>query len=86
MEKEIEGSDGRYEIIVNAEKISWKSEKITYSEVVELAFPPPHSGTEMFTVQYSRGPRENTDGTLVDGQDTKIRNGMIFDVTKTDKS
>jgi hypothetical protein len=76
----------KYEIFVNAKRKPWNEETISYSQVVDLAFPPPHKPTEIFTVQYSRGPKENPQGTLVDGQSVNVKSGMVFDVTRTDKS
>ena len=74
------------EIIVNGKPKHWKDDAISYSQVVDLAFPSSHKETEIFTVQYSRGPRGNPQGTLVKGQSVKVVGGMIFDVTKTDRS
>jgi hypothetical protein len=76
----------KFEIIVNARPKPWNEDSISYSQVVDLAFPPPHKPTEVFTVQYSHGPKENREGTLVDGQKVSVKSGMIFDVTRTDKS
>ena len=76
----------KFEIIVNGKPKAWHEHTISYSQVVDLAFPPPHKLTEVFTVQYSHGPKENREGTLVEGQSAIIKSGMIFDVTRTDKS
>lgn len=76
----------KFEIIVNGKPKPWYEETINYSQVVDLAFPPPHKPTEVYTVQYSHGPKENREGTLVEGQSATIKSGMIFDVTRTDKS
>lgn len=76
----------KFEIIVNGKPKAWHEDTISYSQVVDLAFPPPHKPTEVFTVQYSHGPKENREGTLVEGQSAIIKSGMIFDVTRTDKS
>ena len=75
-----------FNIFVNAQRKSWDAETISYSQVVDLAFPGQHGPNEIFTVQYSRGPKENREGTLVDEQKVKIKSGMVFDVTRTDKS
>lgn len=85
-DKEHGDEQRRFEIIVNARPKPWHEETISYSQVVDLAFPPPHKDTEIFTVQYSHGPRENPQGTLVEGQKVKVKSGMRFDVTRTDKS
>lgn len=86
-EKETVSEDHKkYEIIVNGRPKPWNEDTISNSQVVNLAFPPPHGPNEIFTVQYSRGPRENPQGTLVEGQTVKVKSGMVFDVTRTDKS
>jgi len=76
----------KIEIIVNARPKPWSEETISYSQVVDLAFPPPHKETEIFTVQYSHGPKDHREGTLVRGQTVQVKGGMVFDVTRTDKS
>jgi hypothetical protein len=76
----------KYEIIVNGRPKEWKESKISYTQVANLAFPTPHKPTEIFTVQYSRGPKENPEGTIVDGQDVFVRSGMNFHVDRTDRS
>lgn len=84
-----EGKDKKHEfkIIVNARKEDWKEETIGYLQVVNLAYPPPHQPQEMFTVQYSKGPKENREGTLVDGQKpVYVKNEMVFRVTPTNQS
>lgn len=86
MKKETEQCLKHFNIFVNARRHSWEDNVINYSQVVDLVFPPPHGPNEIFTVQYSRGPKENREGTLVEGQEVEIKNGMVFDVTRTDKS
>ena len=76
----------KFEIIVNGKPKAWAAGTISYLQVVDLAFPLPHKDIEIFTVQYSHGPKENREGTLVEGQAVTIKSGMIFDVTRTDKS
>jgi hypothetical protein len=76
-----------FTIIVNARKETWKEETIDYWQVVNLAYPPPHQPQEMFTVQYSNGPKENREGTLVAGQKpVYVKNEMVFRVTPTNQS
>ena len=60
---------------------------ISFDEVVALAYNPVR--TEPFivyTVSYSRGPKANPEGDLFRGQAVKIKEGMVFCVTETDKS
>ncbi|MDE2591014.1 MAG: multiubiquitin domain-containing protein [Patescibacteria group bacterium] len=80
-----ESKQHKFEIIVNAQKRPWNEDKISYSQVVELAFPG-HNPKDMFTVQYSKGPKDNPQGTLAQGQSVEIKNEMIFNVTQTIQS
>lgn len=71
-------------IIVNARPKQVYGERISYEEVVELAFPGQVDPNIVYTVAYV-GP-QTPDGTLVAGQSVAIRNGMKFDVNKTNRS
>ncbi len=63
-----------------------KKEEISFEEVVALAYPTtPPGGNIAFSVMYERG-HGNVDGTLVPGQTVKVKDGMRFDVTATDRS
>jgi hypothetical protein len=75
-------------IIVNGRsKEVPKHEEITYEQVIRLAYDNPPSGDGVqFTVQYSRGHGNKPSGTLVEGQSVKVKDGMIFDVTATNRS
>ena len=76
-----------FKIIVNAREKEWKEPKITFEQVVILAFGAydnnPNKG---YTVTYSKGPKQNQEGTMVKGSTVYVKNKMIFDVTATDKS
>lgn len=64
-------------------------EKKTYSfiEIVRLAYSSPQSGSGVeYTVTYSKGPGSKKEGTLIEGQTVKVKEGMIFNVTETNKS
>lgn len=74
-------------IIVNTQKKDWDRERISYEEVVKLAFPSdPKDDNIVYTVDYSRGPHGHQEGSLVKGQSVPVKDGMIFNVTKTSKS
>ena len=74
-------------VIVNTRKHNVaKNTEMSFEAVVALAYPSsPTGGNLEFTVMYQRG-EGNKDGTLVPGQSVKVKDGMIFDVTPTDKS
>ena len=77
----------KFTIIVNGQKKVVTTRTVTFDEIVKLAFPNPPSGANiLYTVSYEDGPRKNPQGSLKEGQSVKVKNGMIFNVTATDKS
>jgi hypothetical protein len=74
-------------IIVNGQEKPWAEKEISFDEVVALAFNPVPGGPNvLITVAYRRGPDEKQQGTLTKGQSVRVKKGMIFDVTATDRS
>lgn len=74
-------------IIVNGRRKVVKKDRLTFAEVLALAFDPvPQGENWVFTVTYTKGPKQNPKGTLTAGQKVKVDDGMIFNVTATDKS
>lgn len=75
-------------IIINGRpKTLPKKEELTFEEIVALAFENPQTGDGIqYTIQYSRGHGNKPSGTLVEGQTVKIKEGMEFDVTCTNRS
>jgi hypothetical protein len=74
-------------IIVNGRPKTVRRSKLTFAQVVALAFDPVPTGPNWeFTVTYRNGPHANPQGTLVEGGSVRIKKGMIFNVTATDKS
>jgi hypothetical protein len=74
-------------IIVNARRKTVTGRKISFEQVVKLAFPDgPPSPQTVYTVAYSNGPPRNPEGKMIAGQTVKIRDGMVFDVTETSRS
>lgn len=64
-----------------------KNKEISFEEVVSLAYDgnPPTGPYLEFTVMYRRG-EGNKDGSLVAGQTVKVKEGMVFSVSATDRS
>jgi len=74
-------------IIVNARQKRWEKKKISFDQVVKLAYPTPPAGQcIVYTVTYHNGPRANREGTMVDGDKVKVKDAMVFNVQYTDKS
>jgi hypothetical protein len=75
-------------IIVNGRpKTVDKNAQLSFSAIVELAFPAGQQNSNTaFTVSYAKGDDKKPQGTLVEGESVKVKDGMVFNVTATDKS
>lgn len=73
-------------IIVNARPKVATKRRLSYREIVALAFPNPNFANQVFTVTYCKGPRKKPEGSLSEGDTVKIVEGMEFNVTQTNKS
>lgn len=75
------------EIVVNAEPHVVRQRRLTFEDVVRLAFADAIFNDDIiYTVTYKRGPHQNREGSLVVGEAVFITNGMIFNAKRTDKS
>lgn len=74
-------------VIVNAVEKEVTTKELSFDQVVALAFDPVPSGPNwVFTITYRRGEGNKPEGTLAPGETVKVKDGMIFNVTATDKS
>lgn len=75
-------------IFVNTREKTVSQKKLSFDEVVRLAFPKPPSGPNIdFLVTFRKGPACNPEGTLVKGgEPVKIQNGMCFNVSQTNRA
>ena len=84
-----EKSKNKHEIIifVNGEEKIVEKDKISYEEVIELAFGHyEDSETINYTVIYFKGNNDKPNGFLVKGQVVMVKKGMRINVTRTNKS
>jgi len=79
--------DYKITLIVNGRPKYWTEKRITFEQVVVLAFgtydPNPN---KVYTVTYDNGPHQNPEGSMVKGDKVFVKDKMIFNVTATDKS
>jgi multiubiquitin len=77
-----------FDIVVNGRKKTVSSKELTFEQVVSLAYDgnPPTGPDILFTVTYKRGEGNKPEGTLEAGGSVKVKDGMIIDVTATNKS
>lgn len=72
-------------IMVNGRPKPVTKQELTFSEIVALSNQPT-GPTVSYTVTYRRGQGNKPEGTLVEGESVKVKDGMIINVTATDKS
>jgi hypothetical protein len=76
-----------YTIIINGREKVVTEKELSFTQIVAIAFDNPPTGEYIvFTITYRRGHGNKPEGTLVDGEKVKIKEGMVFNVTATDKS
>jgi hypothetical protein len=82
------GQNKNFTIFVNTREKNWASKEISFREVVGLAHDNPLFSDEVkYTVSYTKGEDKKPKGTLVDGgKNVNLKNGMEFDVERSDRS
>ena len=84
---EAPGQNKEFQIIVNGREKVVVDKKISFTQVVELAFGTTAiDENTIYTVTYSKGEDKKSKGTMVKGDTVTVKSGMIFNVTATDKS
>lgn len=71
-------------IIVNTKPHEWAEKKISFEQVVELAFPGQPYDPAGTLVEYSRG--HGPDHSLRPGKNVEVKDGMVFDVEPANRS
>lgn len=74
-------------IYVNGREYNWNEKEISFIQVIELFFGIfDASPGAAYTVAYKRGQGNKPEGVLNYGESTKVKDKMIFNATRTDKS
>lgn len=74
-------------IIINGREFEVEKKKISFEEVVRFSFGEynPNENTA-YTVSYSKGEDKKPKGQIVAGDNVMVKEGMIFNVSRTNKS
>ena len=81
------GQNKEFKILVNAREKIWKEKKITFEEVVTLAFGSVSQDPNVsYTVTYKKGDNGKPEGIMVKGDEVRVKEGMRFNVTQTNRS
>lgn len=74
------------EIIVNARKRTVKGEEVSFEEIVQLTFPGSHDPNVAFSMTFRHAASKPHAGELGAGGHVKVKDGTVFNVTKTIRS
>jgi len=78
--------DKEFQIIVNGRPKTVTEKFLSFVDVVQLAFGEfVENGSRIYTMTFKKGA-EKREGSMVLGDDVRIKSGVIFNVTTTDKS
>jgi hypothetical protein len=64
-------------IIINTRAVVWNEKKISFEQVLELAFPGQGYDPAATSVEFSRG--HGPDKSLRQGESVNVKEGMVFD-------
>lgn len=79
--------DKAFSIIVNGRARDVEREEWSFDELVDLAFEDPARGPQIvFTITFREAGGRIPEGELDEGQQLKVRDGTIINVTRTDQS
>lgn len=74
------------EIIINTRPYEVPKDEMTFEALAELAYPGGGGENVSFTITYRNGHGNKPEGRLAAGESVRVKDGMIFNVTRTDKS
>jgi len=79
--------DKVYTILVNAREKTWNDKTISFDQVVILAFMSISNDPNVsYTLTYKKGENNKPEGIMVKGDEVKVKDGMRFNVTQTNRS
>lgn len=76
-----------FTIIVNAREKQWFNERISFTQVIVLAFGfAENNANTTYSVTYKKGNNNKPEGIMVEGDEIKVKDDMRFNVTQTNRS
>lgn len=81
--------DKTFLIIINGRPtpVPRERDELSFDELVDLAFEDPARGPQIvFTITFREAGGRIQEGELDEGQQLKVRDGTIINVTRTDQS
>lgn len=76
-----------FNIHVNGREKAFLFNAATFEHIIILAFGYyEENKNHVFTITYSKGPDKNPQGSMILGDKVRVADGMVFNVSVTDKS
>ena len=72
-------------LVVNGRDREVSNKKQSYRDIAALAYPNPDFEKFLYTITYFKGEHEK-EGDLVEGETITVKDGMVFNVRRSDKS
>ena len=86
-DKQESGYEKGIRAIVDGTQHVVPTDEVTFDAVVDLAYPDGGRGDLIaYTVTFYAGGGRPPEGALVEGEKAKVKDGTVFNVTRTDRS
>lgn len=86
-DKQDNGAEKGFRIIVDGTAYTVPTDEVSFDEVVNLAYPDGGRGDLItYTVTFYEGGGRPPEGALSEGEKAKVKDGTVFNVTRTDRS
>ena len=80
-------ADKQFDIIVNCTTYPVPNDEVSFDQVVDIAYPNGGRGPLItYTVNFYNGAGRPLEGKLTKGHEAKVKDGTVFNVTRTDRS
>lgn len=80
-------ADKQIDIIVNGTSHPVANDEVSFDQVVDIAYPDGGRGPLItYTVNFYNGAGRPPEGKLTKDQEAKVKDGTVFNVTRTDRS
>jgi len=80
-------ADKQIDIIVNGTKHPVPGDEVSFDQVVDIAYPDGSRGPLItYTVNFYSSADRPDSGKLTKSQKIKVKDGTVFNVTRTDRS
>ena len=81
------GQNKVFHLVVNGEQKTWDEKKISFAQVVKLAFGVYEDNPQVvYSVTYKRGDDSKPEGSMVKGDTIVVKDNELFHVSKSGES